>query len=124
MPDCSSSFSRITHGVEVRWTRAQSPQARPAQSPHHPAGGREVGEVCRERCASWVHCMLAGQGEGDAILAQVIADAHLATEAIAPVVDGHVLWIIWEGVNQHRHAADRPSAARWRWRARRRSLAT
>ena len=47
--------------------------------------------------------MLRRQRVADAILAQVVADAHLAAETIAAPVDGHMHWIVRECVHEHRH---------------------
>ena len=42
-----------------------------------------------------------GQRVGDVVLAQVVADAHLAAEAVAAVVDGHLLRVVRERMHQH-----------------------
>ena len=36
-------------------------------------------------------------------MAQVVADAHLAAEAVAPVGQGHLAGVVAKGVDEHRH---------------------
>ena len=53
--------------------------------------------------------MQPGEREGNVVLAEVVADRHLAAERIAPVPDGHVFRVVVEGVNEHRHAQAGPA---------------
>jgi hypothetical protein len=47
--------------------------------------------------------MLRRQRVADAILAQVVADAHLATETVASLLDSHAGRIVGKGVDKYRH---------------------
>jgi hypothetical protein len=49
------------------------------------------------------------QGERDAVLPEIVADRHLAAEAVAPVRDGHDFGIVVESMDEHGHAQPGPS---------------
>ena len=41
-----------------------------------------------------------GQGIADAVLAEIVADGHLAAKAVAAVADGHLAAVVVEGVDE------------------------
>ena len=47
--------------------------------------------------------MLRRERVGDAVLAQIVADAHFSAETVSSLVDGHVRRVIRESVHQHRY---------------------
>ncbi len=53
--------------------------------------------------------MQLGQAEGHAVLAQVVAERHLAAEAVAAVGDGHDVDLVGRGLDQHRHVEAGPA---------------
>jgi hypothetical protein len=48
-----------------------------------------------------------GQGIGDVVLPQVVADRHLAAETIPPVSHRHPVRLVWKCLDQHRHLEPR-----------------
>ena len=47
--------------------------------------------------------MERGERVGDAVLLEVVADAHLAAEAVAAPGDGHLAGVVRGGLDQHGH---------------------
>ena len=76
----------------------------PVDDPGDPGETRqipeEIGIVGRDGVPS-------GQGEFDAVLAEIVADRHLPAEAVTPVVDGHFVELVGEGLYQNRNVQAR-----------------
>ena len=92
----------IADGLERRGTRADGPDAQPPQALRHAAHAGEPGEIVLELVRLQAFGVQRGKGVRNAVLLQVVADAHLAAEAVAAVGDEHPLRIVRKGVNQHR----------------------
>ena len=80
-----------------------APMRNRAQSAHHAADAGEPSEIFRELGRVRRLRVQRRQRVRNAILHQVIAGRHLAAEAVAAVVDGHLARRIRRGLHQHRH---------------------
>src|ERR1019366_314598 len=83
-------FFAVADGVEIRGAGAKRADAQIFQGFDGAAGHNEVLQILRETFAVGRAGVQPGEGEGNVVLAEVVADRHLATERIAPVLDGHV----------------------------------
>ena len=70
-------------GGEVGRPRADHANARVAHAADNAADGGELLEIRRERFVAWINSVQCGQRVLDVVLAEVVAGAHLAAEAVA-----------------------------------------
>jgi len=92
------------HRVEGHRARAKHPEAGAAHPARHTAHRGELAQVGAETVGLRINGVQRRQAEGDAVLTQVVAQRHLAAEAIAPPLQVHLGRIVRESVNEHRHA--------------------
>ena len=113
----------VADGVEGRGTRADGADAELAQAVGDAADGGEPRDVADELRRVGRFGVQRSQRVGDAVLLEVIADAHLAAEGIAAVGDGHLAGVVGRRLDEHGDVQVRPCAGIRRSRARRRSSA-
>ena len=99
----------VADGVEGRRAGADLAQAGVLQRAHDAAHPDEPAQVPREVLALGVHGVAARERVLDPVLAQVVAGAHLAAEAVAPVGDRHLVGGVLEGVHEHGHVQPGPA---------------
>ena len=95
------NFLAVAHRVERRRTRAEGADAHVAQALHHAADAREPLQVFAEDVGVRRFGVRRGNGVRDAVLLQVIAGGHLAAEAVAAELDGHLRRGVRRGLHQH-----------------------
>ncbi len=99
----------VAYGVEGGRPRAQSADAQALEASDHTTGGCESDQILLELDALGRYGVELGQAEGHAVLAQVVAERHLAAEAVAAVGDGHDVDLVRRGLDQNRHVEAGPS---------------
>jgi hypothetical protein len=99
----------VPHRVERRRTRANRTDARVLQAPRDATGRGEAPEVFGKTPVRRRHGVERRQRIRDAVLAEVVADRHLAAEAVAALVDGHARTVVGKCVHEHWHVETGPS---------------
>ena len=99
----------VADGIEGRGTRAERSDARVLQFPQHVAGRGEPAQIGAEFLAVRIHRVLARKRKANAVLAEVVADRHFPTEAVAAMFDGHLFAIVIECVDKDRHVEPGPA---------------
>ena len=113
----------VADGVEGRGARADGAEADVLEAAHDAADGGEPGEVGLELGRVRRFGVQRGERVGDAVLLEVVADRHLAAEAVAAEGDGHLAGVVGRGLDEDGHAAGWRGGGRRRGRALRRSWA-
>ena len=109
MPDRSNSFSL---NRTVLNAAGRAPMA-PMRAPFRLLTTRQVAanrrRSARKQGLSGATVWRRGERIADAVLAEVVADRHLAAEAVAAMLDRHAPALVREGVDEHRHVEVRPA---------------
>ncbi len=93
-------FFRVADGVECGGTRADGADAEVLQAANDAADGGEPGEVGGELGRVGGLGVQRGERVGDAVLGEVVADGHLAAEAVAAMGDGHLGGRVGRGLDE------------------------
>ena len=83
-------FLAVADGVEGGGTRADRADADAAQAVGDAADAGEPGEILAEELGIGRFGVLRGERVRDAVLREIVADRHLAAEAVAAELDGHL----------------------------------
>jgi len=78
-----------------------------AKAPNDAANRSEAGEVGAELGRVGGDGVARGEAKQDPVLAEVVADRHLAAERIPTVGERHALGVVGEGVDEHGHVEAR-----------------
>ena len=92
-----------TTGVEAERACADLANAAMTQASYDAADASELVHVLLELLAIDAVSVETGEGEGDAILIEVIADRNLAAESIATAIQINLVVVVVAGLNQHGH---------------------
>ena len=103
MPVRFEHLLAVADRVEGRRAARRSRRCAVAETPYHTADCRKPSQVLGNSARIGVLGVQCGEGVRDAVLAEVVAGGHLAAEAVAAEVDGHLRGIVWRGLDQHRH---------------------
>ena len=90
----------VADGVEGGGTRADGAEANVAQAAHDAADGGEPLEVGLELGGVGGFGVQGGEGVGDAVLLEVVADGHLAAEGVAAEGDAHLAGGVGRGLDE------------------------
>src|SRR6202789_3017068 len=96
-------FFGVADGVEGRGARADGAEADVAKTSHDAADGGEPLEVGLELCGVGGFGVERGERVGDAVLLEVVADGHLAAEAVAAEGDAHFARGVGRGLDEDGH---------------------
>ena len=96
-------FFRVTDSIKRAGTGTDGPQTHAAHAVDHPAHAEELRQISDETGGCRVRHVLAGEGELDAGLHQVVAHGNLAAIGIAPAGGGELGQIVGVALDEHRH---------------------
>ncbi len=92
-----------TTGVEAERACADLANAAVAQADHYAADASKLIDILLELLAIDAVSVETGEGEGDAILIEVVADRNLAAEGIATAIQINLVVVVVAGLNEHGH---------------------
>jgi len=89
-------------GIEVAGSSADGADSDIFECSQDAAGDFEVGQVLGEDVGFEFIGVPRGQGEGNSVLVEIVADGNLSAEGIAAIFEGHFFRIVAEGMDEDR----------------------